>query len=85
MEERVREPEERRHKAQPIGCPWQLLCYATHTMECRLQIAQRSPDVRCQPNCDVYTHLQTLNAQIKKLQEELHDAKCAANAKSTVA
>ena len=84
MEERVREPEERHHKAQPVGCPWQVLSFRTNTVDCRLKIAQQAPDQQCQTNCDAYTTISSLNEKIKKLGDELHDAKCEKQANSEV-
>lgn len=78
MEKRVRGPESDGQQAQPIGCPWQLLSYATQCIECRLAVSQCLPDARCQVNCDMYTHLTALTEQIRGLQEELHDATCKA-------
>lgn len=70
-------------QAQPIGCPWQLLCYKTSTVECRMAVSQRLPDARCQMNCDMYTHLTALTTKMKELQEELHVATCAKRAAET--
>lgn len=82
MEEGMRGPAQET-KARPIGCPWQLLNYAVQLVECRLAVSQRLQDARCQPNCDVYTHLTALNEKIKTLQEELHDATCEKRAEET--
>ena len=83
MDERVRGAEGVGDQARPIGCPWQVLCYKTHTVDCRLQIAQRAPDQRCQQNCDMYTHLTEINTALKETKEDLHAATCEKRAAET--
>ena len=69
MEGRVRGPTEGNAEAKPVGCPWQLLQYTTQKIMCGNWPSSTLMD--CEAGCEIYQHLQALNAQIQALKEKL--------------
>ena len=69
MEGRIRKPAEGNAEAKPVGCPWQMLQYTTQKIRCGN--AQANWLLFCRPTCEMYLHLQELNAQIQALKEKL--------------